>query len=180
MRKFFILPALCLLRLHAATITITTGSQLSPLSPSFVSFGWEMDGMLGLLPLTVDPRWRATAAHLAPAFVRVGGITGDWVRYTGLPGGQPLSYWPNAPNNLTMTDFHALLDFFKASNLSLMFMLNELYGRNCNVTKPGCPTCPDWCEGDWDTSNMHSFLQYVHDQALFANGGPLVAFELGK
>jgi hypothetical protein len=179
--------------LQTVQVQLNTSAAIGSISPLFASFGWEMDQMLGMVSSGAlnDARFAAAASGLAPAVIRVGGITGDWVRYTGFEGGAaaprgasepllPLGYWPSAPNNLTLSDFSTLLDFMQASNLTLIFMLSELYGRNCNTTKPGCPSCSDWCTGPWDTSNVRSFLQYVHDHSLTQGGSPLVSFELGN
>lgn len=129
-------------------------------APTYLgSMGWEMWGMMGYLGALNDTRYIKAAAAMNPAIVRVGGITADWVRYvideapatpvevSSFPHSTAHRLegnWPSAPHNLTMTDFKALLNFFNSSGLSFVFDLNELYGRNCNVTKPGCPTCTDW------------------------------------
>jgi len=106
---------------------------------------------------------------VAFAAAAVGGITADWVRYTpDAPASSPAAstkdtigvadyvsamttsprlggFWPTEPQNLTYADFDTLLGFFSATGMKLLFDLNELYGRNCNTTQPGCPSCPDWC-----------------------------------
>jgi hypothetical protein len=177
-------------------VTVNTTSA-SPIPATFAGFGWEMYAMLSFMPHMNDTRFATAARGLAPALLRVGGITADWVRYVGMNGAPPRAvsahaplpphtpalggYWPTAPVNLTARgDFAALLSFARAANFSLMFTLNELYGRNCNATKPGCPTCDDWCVGKWDTSNVRAFLQYIHDEGLFGAPGALHSFELGN
>ena len=143
-----------------------------------------------------DPRAIQISSHLAPTVVRVGGITGDWFRYivddgegaemqmAGAP--PPLGeFWPNEPQNFTMKQLYNLTHFITASNLSLLFDLSELYGRNCNTTKPGCPTCPDWCGSPpeypaWDTSNVRVLLQRLHDDGTAGGDNSLFAFELGN
>ena len=164
------------------TITVQTSALISTIPPNFVSFGWEMDGMIGLLPSLSDARFALAASHLSPAIVRVGGITGDWVRYTEIPGQSPsdaLGYWPTAEGNLSMPSFQKLTSFLSAANLTLLFMLNELHGRDCNTTKPGTSQ-PDWCTGAWDTSNVRAFLQYLHDSGQVGGSNPTYAFELGN
>jgi hypothetical protein len=62
-----------------------------------------------------------------------------------------------------------------------MFDLNELHGRDCHTPKPDCPTdpgCQDWCKGAWDTSNVETFLKYIHDKHLIGGNSPLYAFEV--
>jgi len=133
----------------------------------------------------------AAASHLAPAVIRVGGITADWVKYTDDGGRQPLRHgvqsgstgWPTEERNLTMSTFMVLYDFMAAANLSLLFDLNELHGRNCHTPKPECPAnpgCQAWCSGTWDMSNVRSFLQALHDKELVGEGSPLYAFEVGN
>ena len=174
------MPALLLLLLltpAARAVTVRVGPAVgAELSPSFASFGWEMDGMKPLLPATTDPRWRRAASHLAPAMIRVGGITGDWQYYAGLGG--PETYWPTKESNFTLSQLHTLLDFFNATGLTLMLMLNELHGRDCNTTSP--TGAPDWCSGEWDTSNARALLSYIHDARLFNGATGLLAFELGN
>lgn len=175
------------------TATIQTTKIVSTIPAAFASFGWEMDGMIGLLSTMADPRFAATAKHLAPAIIRVGGITGDWVRYVNLTGeatdtsyastrnAELSGYWPTSEGNLSLAMFKTLYDFVAAADLKMLFMLNELHGRNCQLPTPGCPACDHaWCEGAWDTSNVRDFLQTLHDAGMVGGEGPLYAFELGN
>jgi hypothetical protein len=127
-----------------------------------------------------DTTFATIAGTLAGSTVRVGGITADWVRYVPssaclespadcvtLPLEAPPragSYWPTAPNNLSYSDFDALVAFCGHAGLRLLFDLNELYGRNCQTTNPATGQ-GDWCVGAWDTSNLKPFLQHIHDTA---------------
>ena len=150
--------------------------------------------MLGMINHLNDTRFIRAASGLSPAVVRVGGITGDWMRYvftqtTARSGdlAAPLpphlgGYWPTEESNFTVGpggDWETLTSFLSRSGLSLMFTLNELHGRNCSTRKPGCPTCdPVWCVGQWDTSNVRALLQHIHDAGEF---GRLVQwFEVGN
>ena len=195
------------------SVSIETSKLISKMSPTFVSFGWEMDGMIGCLPYLSDTRFRKIASHLSPAIIRVGGITGDFVKYTEIPANSSnianivntavtphasnkstnsahemhrnsLGYWPTTEKNLTMAMFSELTDFMAASNLSLLFMLNELHGRDCHTANPGPAPVPGpknvWCSGDWDPSNMETFLQYLHDTKQVGASAPTYAFELGN
>lgn len=169
-------------------VAVDTSSAAASIPSTFAGFGWEMYAMLGSMAHLADPRFARAAGGLAPALLRVGGITGDWVRYlidappeasVNVEAGA--AYWPTEPKNLTARgDFAALINFARDANFSLMFMLNELYGRNCSATKPGCASCTDWCVGDWDTSNVRAFLQYIHDEGLFGGSNALQSFELGN
>lgn len=174
----------------AASVPITLGGVLASHRVDFASFGWEMWNMLNsyLLPgALTDARLVRASQGLAPATIRVGGITGDWLRYTdddssaaGAAGAAPGlgSFWPTAPQNFSYANFSSLVSFVRASNYSLMFMLSELYGRDCQQPVPGCPSCDkQWCVGAWDTSNVRAFLQHVHDEKLLQPGD---SFELGN
>lgn len=151
-----------------------------------------------------DQRFRLASSHLSPAVIRVGGITADWVHYSGfgpdnqtnaasekpVQGAAPgpyrrLGYWPTKEENLTANTVVALYDFLAAANLSLMLDLNELHGRDCQHHNPGCgpssnPYCNAWCSGEWDTSNVRQLLQHLHDRDMASGSSPLYAFELGN
>ncbi len=157
--------------------------------------------MVGMLGDLSDTRLIKLASYLAGSLVRVGGITCDWVTYTALPGSPEYElevsghaptrrsqatsppflggYWPTEPQNLTFTEFTSLVSFFDATGMKLMFDLNELRGRNCQLNN-SVNHQPDWCgAGSWDTSNVQAFLQAVKDAGLYGNSN-LVAFELGN
>ena len=204
----FLRAALAVAAVSAATsplLPITLGGVVASHRADFASFGWEMWVMLNSYLRTgalADARLAAAARGLAPATFRVGGITGDWLRYTaaaaadagadsgagagaddvasGSGAGAPVldGFWPTAPQNFSHADFGALVTFARAANASLMFMLSELFGRDCQQPVPGCPACDKaWCVGEWDTSNVRAFLTYVHDARLLLPGD---AFELGN
>lgn len=178
-----------------ATVSIDPAAPLQRVPPGFLGHGVEMWQWMEMAANLSDPRLAAIASHVsppyAPATVRVGGITADWVRYVlaaapdrspGAPAAAPhgvsAPFWPTAPENLTLAQFDTLLAFANASGLAIVFDLSELYGRDChwnNTTQ---------CVGEWDISNVSAFLQYLHDAAV-VNGtrnatSPLVAFELGN
>lgn len=185
------------------------GQRTAGIIPAdFVSMGWEVDRMIDLLPQLNDSRLQRVASHLSPAVLRVGGISADWVRYTnatadprsaGGEGGerrrQPQSelaglapYWPKSQRNLSLPMLRQLTSFVAAANLSLLFDLDELHGRDCHTARPGCnataigwhPPCNVWCTGEWDTRNVQTFLQELHDQQLVGGASPLYAFEVGN
>lgn len=136
------------------TVDVDTSQTLNRLPSTFVSMGWEMDQMRGQTDMMADPRFVAAVSHLAPAVIRVGGITADWARYTGFeppsrhtrtgeisatdqhhtvasgsqPEGGPTlrGYWPTSEFNLTFATFMKLHKFVAATNLSLMFDINEV------------------------------------------------------
>jgi len=61
------------------------------------------------------------------------------------------------------------VEFANATKLELVFGLNEIHGRNCHVNGTHCT-------GNWNTSNVESFLTYLRDHPL----GPIFGFELGN
>lgn len=187
----------CIVALFSASLlgqvqplAIFSINSIAPSSAGIVAgFGWEMDSVLNVLPKLTDASLIKLASALGPATIRIGGISADFVQYTGMTADSPsptrrsaesfdtrLSSWPDSDRNLTIQDFEQVLSFFSATGTRLLFDLNELYGRNChqgsnNVT----------CLGpDWDTSNVQAFLQYVHDNHLAGGSSPLFGFELGN
>jgi hypothetical protein len=83
--------AICLLlsknavQVMGTCVTINTAAPVNTISPTFTGFGWEMGQMMGFLDDMRDPVFVAASSHLAPSLVRVGGISADFFRYTGLP-----------------------------------------------------------------------------------------------
>jgi hypothetical protein len=192
-----LLPALLTAMLSSApvamsdplSISIDIDSLIAQVPPTFApAFGWEMAVMQDeFLSHLSDPAYIAIASHLAPAIVRVGGITADWAYYvidsegheTATKAPQLEGYWPTSEQNFTTAQFTQLLNFFNASGLRLLFDLNELHGRNCQTINPS-DNQSDWCVGEWDTTNVRAFLQYIHDNKLVGGNSPLFGFELGN
>ncbi len=54
-----------------------------------------------------------------------------------------------------------LLQIASLSHGHLILDLNELYGRTCDPSS-------QHCSGDFNISNIRYFLQYIHDQHLYA------------
>jgi hypothetical protein len=175
------------------TLTVEVDAAVGPL-PS-VGYGWEMWQMFQYIPHMGEKAFVAAVSNLAPAVVRVGGITADWTVYNlsgnasargddVRAGGNKASrapfggFWPDAPISFTAAHFETLFKFFESTGLQLIFDLNELFGRTCNATVPVPYNPGQWCTGSWDMSNVRAFLQYVHDNGLF--GKTLIAFELGN
>jgi hypothetical protein len=79
----------------ALTVVVNTTAPLALSSPYLVSHGWEAGQAFSALPTMLDPRAIATAAHLSPGIIRVGGISADWLRFvleegTGAAAAPPL------------------------------------------------------------------------------------------
>lgn len=177
----------------SVSVTIDVATVAARSSPFLASHGAEMWQVVDFLPTLSDPRGVAIAAHLAPSVLRVGGITADWVRWTfdgddasappAASDGPLRGSWPSAPRNVSVGFVHNLTRFAASANLSLLLDLNELLGRNCNTTKPGCASCDNWCGSPptypaWDTSNVRALLQLLHDEGAAGGGSALVGFEV--
>ena len=168
------------------TINVTAPSAMAP--PHLASLGWEVHWMLSALDnMTVDGRVASIMSHLAPAVVRVGGISCDWVRYVldnvtyPPPSGPGVPTWFSAPFNMSLGTLYRLDGLLHAADLSFALDLSELYGRVCNNSNPSDPSDNQWCTGDWDTSNLHALLQRLHDDDVVDSPQTaLFAFELGN
>lgn len=154
-------------------------SRYQDIPENFIGFGWEMNAFLEYARLLPDPMFRQLCRNLAPARLRVGGITADWVTYQvpprnsseQLPDAAPLGgYWPPQEKPLPWSNFTALVSFVSEVGWELVFDLNELHGRNCHFNGT------THCVGEWDTSNLRTFLTAIRDH----NVGPIQAFELGN
>ena len=110
----------------ALTVVVNTTAPLALSSPYLVSHGWEAGQAFSALPTMLDPRAIATAAHLSPGIIRVGGISADWLRFvleegTGAAAAPPLQeqqglqYWPLAPSNVSLGQFYNLTRFISAT-----------------------------------------------------------------
>jgi hypothetical protein len=194
--KFLATAAACMPIIGASQaplgISIGTSKPIGTIVPEFLSFGWEMEQFLGSYYNQLsDPRYVLIASHLSPALVRIGGISGDFITYD-VPGHTPPEptpapatwSWPGAAQNYSTDQFRTTLQFLNASGLQLMFDVNELLGRECTNAAPAVLSSSagtgTWCLGDWDTSNVQDFLQYVHDEGLYGPGSPLVAISAGN
>jgi hypothetical protein len=177
----------------SANLVINTTAAFADPAP-ILGYGWEMFGMFSYMYFMTNPAYIAIASHLPNSMVRVGGISADFTTYDLSDSPAELasaetsdvnilrgSDWPFANRNITATHFELLVKYLGAANISLIFDLNELYGRSCNNSDPANPYNDGvWCEGAWDMSNVEAFLGYVHDHIPSGPGATLVAFELGN
>ena len=187
----FCYSALIFATVASAQVLIDTSTPpINSVGNSFLSHGWEMGQMYNYLGDMAEPVFILAASKLSPTIVRVGGISADFYQYIGFSSstskavGAPLSsgsgWWPDSDFNLTIENVRTLTGFLAAANLSILFTLNEMYGRNCSEPVPDCPTCPnEWCDGPWNMSNVEAFLHGVHDDASIFSGVPLM-FEVGN
>ena len=129
-----------------------------------------------------DPVLRRALRHLSPGILRLGGITADWVQYqlkppAPSPTGQLGGYWPVQERNLTAAKIQGLLSFVSAIEFDLVFDLNELHGRDCQLNSSCHPNCT--CTGPWDSSNARELLQWFH-RDYAARDSKVYGFELGN
>jgi hypothetical protein len=180
-------------------ITVNISLPVAVALPWLASHGWEVWQALDALGTISDPRAHAIASALAPGVVRVGGITADWLFYTALGADERASplpslpppapalggFWPTQPRNVTLAALRELIRWHDAAGLSLLFDLSELTGRNCQLSKPGCPSCTDWCGSppaypSWDPSNARALLAALRAGGDVGGASALFGFELGN
>jgi len=131
----------CLGSITVATVDV--GRSVAVLDPRFVSVGLEMYSFLSTETVLSNTTFQKAASALAPAFLRIGGITGDWTNYT-FPYGKARksqsrrtrarqygNYWPYSDREFRDSDLDTLLNFTESTGLDLLFDVNELYGRTC-------------------------------------------------
>ena len=95
---------------------------------------------------------------LLPAHLRVGGTQADYDAYAGFhaggagggyyPVGEACSHLPTAMTDyrcqeVTSSEFARLLAFTKRNNLTLVYGLNEMWGRPTKTKGPEKPLCSD-------------------------------------
>lgn len=175
---------------NTASLIINTSVPIAISPTHLVSLGWEMHWMLSALDnMTSDSRVSSIMSHLAPAVVRVGGISGDWVRYVldnvtyPPPSGPGTPTWFSEPFNVSLGTLYRLDKMLYDSGFSFALDLSELYGRSCNNTNKSNPNSDpgQWCQGSWDMSNVQAFLQRLHDDnSVGSSTNSLFAFELGN
>lgn len=166
--------------------SINTAKSIASIPPTFLSLGWEMEQMFNYMGDFSDARYIAAASSLAPAIVRIGGISCDFITYTvpGHPHPAPTPApstwsWQGAAQNFSTDQFESVLGFLNASGLRLLWDLNELVGRECTNAQPGGGG-DEWCLGDWASGNARDFLQWVHDQGLYGPGSTLAGISAGN
>jgi hypothetical protein len=157
------------------TASIDTRAPLLRQDPRFVSHQSETFISLSMASSFTDPRFVRAASHLAPATLRVGGTSADFVNYT-------LDYqrvhYPCVPNhdypfpmypglNFSLYALEAIVNFSVAAGFTLMLDVNELTGRDCHGG-----TCTNTT---WDTRSLRAFLSHIRDAGLAVD-----ALEMGN
>ena len=153
----------------AATFIVNgTGDSLPPLDPRFVSVGIESFEWLFDQPALDSKMLQGVLRNLSPAFLRVGGTTSDYMHWVDGPENSPRHPYPlDGVNTVNAASFDALIQFCRRANVSLIYDLNELYGRRSG-------------KGSWDLSGAIELLQHAKSSGAVYPEGPLFALELGN
>ena len=145
-----------------------------------------MEQMFNYQTYFSDASYIAAASALAPAIIRIGGISCDFITYSvpGHPHPAPTPApstwsWQGAAQNFSTAQFESVLGFLNASGLRLLWDLNELVGRECTNAYPGGGG-DTWCLGEWASGNARDFLQWVHDEGLYGPGSTLAGISAGN
>lgn len=153
-------------------VYINTSAVLAQTHPtSFLSFSFDTTALFGVQRTAIpfsNPDLAKMAAHLAPAYVRIGGSFEDNTAYN-LTGDllQPLP-WPINMTQLYLNEskWNEVVNFCNGSALDMVFGLNAAIGRQS--TDPHAPLA-------WNTSNIQQLLSYIAE-----HGQHVPVFELGN
>ncbi len=162
------------------TLTVATDRSVTEVDPRFLSVAvdsaqvvgakfWnpsgETESGAGNTPVPpydfANPKLRALARHLAPAYLRIGGSEADRVYYdmSGQAGGVPPRPYESV---LTRAQWDGVADFARALDFSIVFTINAGPGpRDENRA--------------WVDTNARELLTYTRDQ-----GFPIAMWELGN
>lgn len=157
-----------------ATVEIAATPVQQSHSERFLSAGWEVAQLVDESPFLNSSVFIKAASYLQPGFLRVGGISADWMEYEYLDpwlGG----WWPDTEYQFVGSKIREMLLFTNKTGLSLLWDLNELFGRNCH-TGPNNITC----NGDWNTSNIELLLGWMAASPNWMHEGNVVGIELGN
>eukprot|EP00040_Diaphanoeca_grandis_P014612 m.74242 g.74242 ORF g.74242 m.74242 type:complete len:604 (+) comp24640_c0_seq2:80-1891(+) len=180
---------------HPSSAILSLGGMTGRVDPKFVSFTMDSSSVFhidlngknsanGSYGGTLD----VLSQGLYPAHLRVGGTQGDYDIYTGFSGAFPIG---EACSHLhpPMTDYRCaevtpsqistLLKFVQRNNLTLVYGLNDLYGRPTK-TSPEKEMCND--KGDCPMRNTTNYESLLHWIATAKPTGfdHIYAFELGN
>ena len=137
-----------------ATLTLDVNKPIASVPPQFLSFTFDAsqwraldldgrdDAQTGAYGATLD----VLAAALGPAHLRVGGTQGDYDVYAGFGDGSvgcdalPAPMTPYRCKTVEPSQMSSLLGFTERNGLSLVFGLNDMYGRSTK-TEPERDLC---------------------------------------
>ena len=182
----------------SATLTLEAATPIARVAPEFASFTLDSSGVYGTdlsgknegsggYGATLDVLTRA----LLPAHLRVGGTQGDFNVFAGFDSNQsfpigascatlPAPMTPYRCREVTPTDALSLLRYVHRNNLTLVWGLNDMYGRptKAKEERPLCSAseCPPR-----NTTNYEAMLRWLlRDDERTALEANVVAFELGN
>ncbi|EDQ88010.1 uncharacterized protein MONBRDRAFT_26729 [Monosiga brevicollis MX1] len=182
------LGAICLVLLACmapaqATVTVAIAPYINAVSAtssdSYVSFNFDWHtasegaSWVNASVLNIDfenPRLRALARAMAPAYLRIGGSEGDLASYLVNTQAPPSDCAAMPEFCLTMPRWRQLIEFCQDTGLRLVFGLNICAGRN----NTGALPCQD-PNAPWNGTNTFELLQYTAQNNLTVAG-----FELGN
>lgn len=154
-----------------ATFHVSGDAEALPrMDPRFVSVGCESFEWLFDQRALEHPTLQAVTSMLSPGFLRVGGTTSDYMHWVGVqPENSPRVPYPlSGVNTVNTSTFDALIQFCRRTNMSLIYDLNELFGRSRSGSGP------------WNASGTVALLQHAQSSGAVHPEGPLYAVELGN
>jgi hypothetical protein len=137
---------------------VDTKTLVGNVAPEYVSFNLDTSS-LGGFNLSVSSTLATLAGALAPAHLRVGGTQGDYEVYTFGAYKHFDCSQPPSPmtayrcKTLSEEQFGGLLDFAAATNSTLLFGLNDMFGRPTK-TKPEQKLCGADGKGPCPAGNL--------------------------
>ena len=166
----------------AVAVTYGGGAPIFTVAPEYVSFNLDASESTAVLQ---DATLEALAAALAPAHLRVGGTQQDYSVYAGFDSGSGNASCAALPapmtdyrcREFTVADWTALLGWVERNGLTLIFGLNDMFGRPTK-RKPEKPLCTaaHGCPAR-DQSNLGALLAWT---AAHASSARIFGWELGN
>lgn len=153
-----------------------TNKIINTTSSRFVSFNMDY-GIVwqNYTNLSTNEQLQYLAGQFSPAFLRIGGTSGDF-SYLEVGDENPCKLPP--PYNgidgarnytcLSMQKFDDLVSFVRKANISLIYSLSIGYPIYPNISTP-----------NWNSNNAHQFLQYLHDDKGYDHND-IAGFQLGN
>jgi hypothetical protein len=144
------------------SVTVDVSKTIFRVAPQFVSFNFDTSFYRSIH--LGDKSLRLLASALAPAHLRVGGTQGDYDIYLmGDHADLSCSKLPPPMTDyrcktVTTANFQSLVEFVEATNLTLVYGLNDMYGRPTK-TKPEKKLCDDKSCPLRNQSNIADLLQ---------------------
>ena len=177
-----------------STVTLSLGdNSIARVDKRFVSFTFDSSQWRALdltgSKTTYGSTLDVLVRGLLPAHLRVGGTQGDYDIYTGFdnmsfPTGTACAHLPKPMTayrcqEVTRGDFLQLLAFCDRNNLTLVYGLNDMFGRPTKSKGPEKPLCgPQSCPAANQT-NLNTLISYIGNTKPIGFD-KIAAFELGN